>query len=66
VLDLLTALVDKSLVLYEEQYGETRYRLLETVRQMRGIGCWKRESHRLFGSGTATGSWRWRRRRNRS
>jgi predicted ATPase/class 3 adenylate cyclase/DNA-binding SARP family transcriptional activator len=33
VLDLLTALVDKSLVLYEEQSGEARYHLLETVRQ---------------------------------
>ena len=34
VLDLLTALVDKSLVVYEEgEGGEGRYRLLETVRQ---------------------------------
>ncbi len=33
VLDLLTSLVEKSLVLYEEQAGEGRYRLLETVRQ---------------------------------
>src|SRR2546421_4211466 len=33
VLDLLTGLVEKSLVLYEEQGGEGRYRLLETVRQ---------------------------------
>ncbi len=33
VLDLLTALVDKSLVIYEDQRGEARYRLLETVRQ---------------------------------
>jgi predicted ATPase/DNA-binding SARP family transcriptional activator len=33
VLDLLTQLVEKSLVLYEEQAGEARYRLLETVRQ---------------------------------
>jgi predicted ATPase/DNA-binding SARP family transcriptional activator len=33
VLDLLTSLVQKSLVVYEEQEGETRYRLLETVRQ---------------------------------
>jgi predicted ATPase/class 3 adenylate cyclase/Tfp pilus assembly protein PilF len=42
VLDLLTALVDKSLVAYEEGYhkaeeaGESRYRLLETVRQYAG------------------------------
>ncbi len=33
VLDLLTALVDKSLVLVEDRDGERRYRLLETVRQ---------------------------------
>ena len=32
-LDLLTGLVDKSLVIYTEQGGEARYRLLETVRQ---------------------------------
>ncbi|MGH3976229.1 MAG: hypothetical protein ACRDS9_23330 [Pseudonocardiaceae bacterium] len=33
VLDLLTGLVDKSLVATEERGLETRYRLLETVRQ---------------------------------
>ncbi len=33
VLDLLTSLADKSLVLAEERSGATRYRLLETVRQ---------------------------------
>jgi predicted ATPase/class 3 adenylate cyclase len=33
VLDLLTALVDKSLVVADEQEGEARYRLLETIRQ---------------------------------
>ena len=33
MLDLLTALVEKSLVLAEERAGEARYRLLETVRQ---------------------------------
>jgi non-specific serine/threonine protein kinase len=33
VLDLLTSLVEKSLVLYEEQRGVGRYRLLEAVRQ---------------------------------
>ena len=33
VLDLLTRLVDKSLVQVSEQGGEARYRLLETVRQ---------------------------------
>ncbi|MEP6941975.1 MAG: tetratricopeptide repeat protein [Betaproteobacteria bacterium] len=33
VLDVLTLLADKSLVQAEERNGETRYRLLETVRQ---------------------------------
>src|SRR6266540_301263 len=33
ILDVLAHLVDKSLVLAEEQGGEARYRLLETVRQ---------------------------------
>jgi predicted ATPase/DNA-binding SARP family transcriptional activator len=33
VLDLLTSLVEKSLVVYEEQEARARYRLLETVRQ---------------------------------
>ena len=33
VLDLLTHLVDKSLVVMEEQEGEGRYRFLETIRQ---------------------------------
>src|SRR5262249_50822256 len=33
VLDLLTSLVEKSLVVYEEQEGGARYRMLETVRQ---------------------------------
>ncbi len=33
VLDLLTQLVDKSLVVVERSEGETRYHLLETVRQ---------------------------------
>lgn len=36
VLDLLTALVDKSLVVAEEQGKAVRYRLLETVRQYAG------------------------------
>ena len=36
VLDLLTSLVDKSLVLAEDQGGIVRYRLLETVRQYAG------------------------------
>jgi predicted ATPase/class 3 adenylate cyclase/DNA-binding CsgD family transcriptional regulator len=33
VIDLLTLLVDKSLVVADEIHGRTRYRLLETVRQ---------------------------------
>lgn len=33
ILDLLAHLVDKSLVMVEEQHGEARYRLLETLQQ---------------------------------
>ena len=33
ILDLLSLLLDKSLVIYEENEGSPRYRLLETVRQ---------------------------------
>ena len=33
VLDLLSSLVDKSLVMVEQEAGQTRYRLLETMRQ---------------------------------
>jgi predicted ATPase/class 3 adenylate cyclase len=33
VLDLLTALVDRSLLIYEERKGEARYRMLETIRE---------------------------------
>jgi predicted ATPase/DNA-binding SARP family transcriptional activator len=33
VLDLLTSLVEQSMVVFEEQEGEARYRLLETTRQ---------------------------------
>jgi predicted ATPase len=36
VLDLLTALADKSLVVAEAEAGGTRYRLLETIRQYAG------------------------------
>src|SRR5207302_11202446 len=38
VLDLLTELVDKSLVVSEEQEGAARYHLLQTMRQY----CWER------------------------
>jgi non-specific serine/threonine protein kinase len=33
VLDILSSLIDKSLVLMEQRRGEARYRLLETIRQ---------------------------------
>src|SRR5262249_11825559 len=33
VLDTLSSLIDKSLVLMEQRNGEARYRLLETIRQ---------------------------------
>jgi predicted ATPase/DNA-binding SARP family transcriptional activator len=47
VLDLLTSLVDKSLVVVEEQGPEARYRFLETVRQY--------ARDRLLDSGDAEG-----------
>jgi DNA-binding CsgD family transcriptional regulator/tetratricopeptide (TPR) repeat protein len=45
VLDLLSSLVDKSLVVVKERDGEARYRLLETVRQY--------AAEKLGGSGEA-------------
>lgn len=55
VLDLMTSLVDKSLALAEETNGNTRYRLLETVRQYAreklaesGDGNGFRERHRDY------------------
>jgi predicted ATPase len=42
VLELLAQLVDKSLVLAEEQHGSVRYRLLETIRSSRsGSSRWQ-------------------------
>lgn len=55
VLDLLTGLVDKSLVIAEEQEGASRYRFLETIRQysreklqIRGEAEKIREKHQEF------------------
>jgi predicted ATPase/class 3 adenylate cyclase len=55
VLDLLTSLCDKSLVMVEEDNGSTRYRLLETVRQYArerllesGSGAALRQRHRDY------------------
>jgi predicted ATPase/class 3 adenylate cyclase len=55
LLDLLTQLVEKSLVLFEEQKGAARYRLLETMRQYArdrllesGEGETMRHRHRDF------------------
>lgn len=65
IVDLLTGLVEKSLVVFEETAdGGGRYRLLETVRQYgrerlleTGEGAAARENHRRF-------SPNWRRRPN--
>lgn len=55
VLDLLTALVEKSLVLFDEQSGAPRYALLETVRQygldaLQAAGelAWMHDRHRAY------------------
>ena len=67
VLDLLTGLVDKSLVVYEErERRRARYRLLETVRQYARDGWRRAGRRRRCRAGAASGSWRWRRRRSRS
>ena len=60
MLDLLSHLVDKSLVFVAEQDDEARYRMLETVRQygrekLEEIG----EAEGTCGAGTPRGSWRW-------
>ncbi len=48
VLDVLTHLVDKSLVLVDEDEGQKRYRMLETVRQYGRDKLWQSgESERL-------------------
>ena len=50
ILDLLTQLVDKSLVVVEMQKAESRYRLLETVRQYaRDRLLESKESEEVFG-----------------
>lgn len=41
ILDALSRLVDKSLVVVEEREGERRYRLLETIRQYSQERLWK-------------------------
>ncbi len=46
VLDLVSSLVDKSLVMAEEQAGSTRYRLLETLRE---FGKARLTEHNEFG-----------------
>ena len=60
ILELLTSLGDKSLVVMEPQAGQTRYRLLETVRQYgmdRLVECGEadavRERHQMFFAGFA-------------
>lgn len=72
IVDLLTGLVEKSLVAFEETAdGGGRYRLLETVRQYgrdrlleTGEGASARENHRRFFTELASFSPNWRRRPN--
>jgi predicted transcriptional regulator len=66
VLDLLSHLVDKSLVLVAEQDGETRYRLLETVRQTAGRSSRSLARKGNSGSSTQDVTWRWRKRLSQS
>ena len=46
VLDLVTSLVDKSLVMVREADGESRYRMLETIREYARERLVKRERAR--------------------
>ena len=66
VLDLLTSLADKSLVMVEQNDGHSRYRLLETVRQYARERLLESGSGEACEQGIETTSWRWRRRRNRN
>src|SRR5262249_43065522 len=52
VLEALTHLVDKSLVVAEDQDGQGRYRLLEPSGNMRATGCWRRGRRRACATGT--------------
>jgi predicted ATPase len=58
VLDQLTLLIDKSLVVAEDRHGRTRYRLLETVRQyaLEKLGE-SGEAHDVPGTATTTPPW---------
>lgn len=60
VLDQLTLLVDKSLVVAEESRGSTRYRLLETVRQyaLEKLNESKKSTGCALGTGPTTQPWR--------
>jgi non-specific serine/threonine protein kinase len=66
VLDLLTSLADKSLVVPEQEDAQTRYRLLETVRQYARDRLDDTGGRRRYGYGIGTTTWRWRRRRSRN
>jgi predicted ATPase len=59
VLDQLSMIVDKSLVIAENTGGSTRYRLLETVRQYAMESSASRGNPTRFGLGIATITWQW-------
>ena len=65
VLDLLTSLVEKSLVLFEAEAEGLKGGIgcWRRCGSMRGIGCWRLGRQRRCGSGTVTGSCCWPRRR---
>jgi predicted ATPase len=63
ILDLLTGLVSKSLVLYEEDGGRVRYRLLESIRQYARDRLTDSGASEIIRAGTASGALGWRRRR---
>jgi predicted ATPase len=62
VLDLLTLLIDKSLVVAENASGPSRYRLLETVRQYAQESSANLARQMPSATVTASTTRRWRRR----
>jgi predicted ATPase len=66
VLDLLSSLVNKSLVLVTERDGEARFRMLETVRQYASDKLEEAGRLSIPERGTQSIIWRWLRRPSRS
>ncbi len=66
VLELITHLVEKSLVVVEEQAGAARYYLLETIRQYAARSCSKRVNPNLCARNTCVSFSNWPKKPNPS